>query len=174
MLFWNTVTPALKESLVVLMQMEVLNDFCLVGGTALSLQLGYRLSVDIDFFTDIEYGSVDFDNIQTALQSNFRYVEGNFGSNPGFGKSYLIGNSIGNLIKLDMYYTTEPFFQNPIIIDRVRMATIDEIVAMKIDIVQSIARKKDFWDLHELLSSYSIAEMIKLHGRRYTWTHDKN
>ena len=44
---------------------------------------------------------------------------------------------------------------------------------MKIDVVQRIARKKDFWDLHELLSKYSINDMITLHQKRFEWTHDE-
>jgi hypothetical protein len=57
--------------------------------------------------------------------------------------------------------------------DGIRMATQEEIIAMKIDVVQRIARKKDFWDLHELLSKYSINNMITLHRKRFEWTHDK-
>jgi len=39
-------------------------DFRLVGGTALSLHLGHRMSADIDLFTDAAYGSVDLDAIE--------------------------------------------------------------------------------------------------------------
>ncbi len=34
------------------------------------------------------------------------------------------------------------------------------------------ARKKDFWDLHELLDFYSIPQMIQLHEERYPYSHD--
>lgn len=37
---------------------KVFEPFRLVGGTALSLQMGHRLSVDIDLFTDAEYGTL--------------------------------------------------------------------------------------------------------------------
>jgi hypothetical protein len=43
-----------------LMIADVFADFRLVGGTALSLHRGHRMSVDIDLFTDADYGSVDF------------------------------------------------------------------------------------------------------------------
>ena len=52
------------------------------------------------------------------------------------------------------------------------LSQLEEIIAMKIDIVQRIGRKKDFWDLHELLESYSIARMLTLHEERYPYTHD--
>ncbi|WP_313189426.1 nucleotidyl transferase AbiEii/AbiGii toxin family protein [Sphingobacterium sp.] len=45
------------------MNSTVFNSFRLVGGTALSLQLGHRESVDIDLFCDDSYGSIDFKSI---------------------------------------------------------------------------------------------------------------
>ncbi|WP_442902421.1 hypothetical protein [Flavobacterium sp.] len=47
-------------------------------------------------------------------------------------------------------------------------------MAMKIDVIQRGGRKKDFWDLHNLLDSYSINQMIELHEQRYLYTHDRN
>ena len=174
MLYWNTVSPLLRETLNKLMRAEQLSQFRLVGGTALSLQFGHRMSDDIDLFTDAHYGSVDFDAAELCLKNNFVYVEGEFGGNPGIGRSYLIGTDRDNVIKLDLYYAMDPFFQPSHNEDGVRMATADEIIAMKVDIVQRGGRKKDFWDLHEALSRFTIAEMIALHKSRFEWTHDEH
>lgn len=38
---------------------DIFKDFNLVGGTCLSLQLGHRRSIDIDLFTDMDYGSMN-------------------------------------------------------------------------------------------------------------------
>ena len=173
MLYWNTVNKLLKDSLLTLMAAEELKDFRLVGGTALSLYLGHRMSVDIDLFTDATYGTINFDNIESYLKRAFGYVDGEFGGNPGMGKSYLIGTDPENVIKLDLYYSMDPFFQGAFHEDGVRMATVEEIIAMKVDIVKRGGRKKDFWDLHELLSRYSIKAMINLHKQRFEWTHDE-
>lgn len=51
---------------------------------------------------------------------------------------------------------------------------MEEIIAMKIDIVQRGARKKDFWDLHELLHKYSLSQMIELHKTRYPFSHEES
>lgn len=88
------------------------------------------------------------------------------------GKSYSVGTDKNNVIKLDVFYT-DTFIQAPLIADEIRMATTEEIIAMKIDVVQRIGRKKDFWDLHELLSQYNISTMLFLHQRRYLYTHDQ-
>lgn len=173
MLYWNTVNDLLKDSLLTLMDAKEFENFRLVGGTALSLHLGHRMSVDIDFFTDASYRSINFDILEDFLMLNFSYVDGDFGENPGLGKSYLIGTNRNNVVKLDLYYTMDPFFQKAHEIEGVRMATIEEIIAMKVDIIQRGGRKKDFWDLHEALGKYSIRQMIHLHLKRSPWTHDE-
>ncbi len=47
MLHWETVNDLLKHSLSELMDNRLFDDFRLVGGTALSLHIGHRLSIDI-------------------------------------------------------------------------------------------------------------------------------
>lgn len=172
MLYYNTVNDLLRDSLFTLMAAEFFNTFRLVGGTSLSLQLGHRISVDIDLFTDVPYGSIDFEALDHYLHDIFPYVSHSANLLPGMGKSYTIGADRGNVIKLDVYYT-DPFIQPALILDGIRMATVEEIIAMKIDVVQRGGRKKDFWDLHELLLKYSIETMLALHKQRHEYVHDK-
>ncbi|OOQ58225.1 nucleotidyl transferase AbiEii/AbiGii toxin family protein [Mucilaginibacter pedocola] len=173
MLFWNTVTNTLKCTLIQLMGSAELKDFRLIGGTALSLQLGHRMSVDIDLFTDSAYGTIDFELIERFLKTNFPYANGDFGGNAGLGRSYLVGDNSSSVVKVDIYYAMDPFFQPVKMDENIRMATIEEIIAMKIDVIQRVGRKKDFWDLHEVLGRYTIKDMIALHRKRYEWTHDE-
>lgn len=172
MLNYNTVTPLLKSTLATLMEADILKDFRLVGGTALSLYRGHRMSVDIDLFTDADYGSVDFDAVYNFLQNTFPYVDTNSFAEIGFGKSYYIGDNEENCIKLDLFYT-DPFIDDLEIIDNIRMATEEEIIAMKLDVISRMGRKKDFWDIHELKNDYTIAEMFALHEQRYPYTHNR-
>ncbi len=167
---YNTIKPQLRNILSWLMADEIFHPFRLVGGTALSLQLGHRESVDIDLFTDIPYGEINFDFIDKHLKDNFEYVDST-DVPVAMGKSYFIGNSAEDCIKLDLFYT-DPFIQPALKIDNIRLATLAEITAMKIDVVSRGARKKDFWDLHELLDSFTIPEMIRLHEERYPYSHD--
>ena len=173
MLYWKTVTGTLKDALVKLMQAQALKDFRLVGGTALSLYWGHRMSVDIDLFTDAPYGSIDFELIESFLKDNFGYVQGSFGGNAGMGKSYLLGSDEESAIKLDVYYSMDPFIQPIKEVEGIRLATIEEITAMKVDVIQRGGRKKDFWDLHEALNQYSVKQMVELHKQRFEWTHDE-
>lgn len=174
MLHWKTVSGQLKEYLLVLMAAKELAEFRLVGGTALSLHLGHRMSVDIDLFTDAEYGTLDFEIIEAFLKASFPYVSGDFGGAEIIGKSYLIGSDKDHMVKLDIYYSMDPFFQDAVVIDNVRLASVEEIIAMKVDVVQRGGRKKDFWDLHQVLDDYDLIAMIDLHAKRFEWTHERD
>lgn len=173
MMHWKTVNPLLRDSLLKLMEAEEFKVFRLVGGTALSLQIGHRLSVDIDLFTDEDYGSIDFDLLEKYLMKNFPYADKGFGGIAGMGKSFLIGTDRDNTVKLDVYYSNERFIEDAVEIEGVRMASIEEIIAMKVDVVLRGGRKKDFWDLHELLPKYNINKMLSLHKKRSEYTHDE-
>lgn len=172
MLYFNTVNELLKCSLLKLMAAKEFSQFRLVGGTALSLQIGHRESIDIDLFSDVDYGTLNFNKIEDFLKSNFEYVD--FLDVPSaMGKAYFIGENKDNTIKLDVFYT-DTYIQSYIEEDGIRMATIEEIIAMKVDIIQRGGRKKDFWDLHDLLDSHSITQMIDLHEQRYPYSHNKD
>ena len=74
-LHYNTVSELLLECLQKLMNNEAFNDFVLVGGTALSLQLGHRMSVDIDLFTALPYGSMNLEQLRKSLYNAFNYTQ---------------------------------------------------------------------------------------------------
>ena len=147
------------------------NTFRLVGGTALSLLRGHRESNDIVLFSEAPYDSIDFGAINTFLCNTFSYVDTNDYKVVGPGKSYYIGNSEEDCVKLDLFYT-DKFIQDIIQIDGIRLATFEEIIAMKIDVISRGGRIKDFSDIHELKDDYSIKEMLALHKQRNPYTHD--
>jgi len=170
-IYKTTVSALLWKTLLKLMTFEELNSFRLVGGTSLSLMLGHRVSVDIDLFTDAEYDSVDFNIINSLIQSSFKYVEMGIGGNNSMGKSYYIGDSAENLVKVDMFYTDKFVF--PIKKHKnIRIASLEEVAAMKLEVVGQNGRKKDFYDLHELMDRFSWQDMIGFYQERnpYSYT----
>ncbi len=171
-LYIETVSSLLCESLEKLMAHDGLKEFRLVGGTALSLQCGHRISIDIDLFTDSPYNSVDFYQIDQWIKETFDYVEMSTEGNIGFGKSYYVGLDSANLVKLDFYYTDQFVFPE-IISGQLRMASKEEIAAMKLEVIGRGGRKKDFWDVHELLDSMSIHDMLSYYEKRYPYGHTK-
>jgi len=170
---WNTVNSNLRDCLEVLMKSSVFLDFRLVGGTALSLQLGHRISIDIDLFSDIQYGTIDFTSIENFLDKNFPIVFGSGSDLISFGKSYFIGKTKSDLVKLDVY-STELFNQDFKIVDGIQLATVEEIATMKLEVISNGGRKKDFWDLHELLEYYSLNELFDFHKSKYSYVHNRD
>ena len=170
-LHWNTVKPLLKEILEEIIIESIFEPFRLVGGTSLSLQMGHRMSVDIDLFTDNEYGSVDYKAIREFLENKYPYCSSRNLDNVAFGTYFEVGNSKDDFVKIDLYYTDD-FIEKPIIIEDIRMATANEIIAMKLDVVLRGGRKKDFWDLHYFIDTISLEEMISLFKKRYPYNDD--
>ena len=165
---YQTVKPILRSTLERLMGMEEFAPFRLVGGTSLSLRYGHRMSDDIDLFTDAEYGSLDFHRLQEILRKEFPYCQGDCGEIVGFGTSYIVGNSKDDCVKLDLFYTDQ-FIRPMEVFGNIRMAAVEDIVAMKMDVVSRGGRKKDFWDLHMLRNHYSVEQMLSLYEERYPY-----
>lgn len=158
----ETVTCNLLSILRALMSSEVFNDFCLVGGTALSLQIGHRRSVDIDLFTDVAYSEVNTKEIKQFLESAFLVHEGTYAlDETAMGYNIILGTGDEPPVKLDLFYT-EPFIFPKLEIDGIRLADQREIAAMKmLAIGGPIKRQKDFWDIHDMLSDFTLEEMIQ-------------
>lgn len=171
-IYKETVSDLLWEVLQRLMQFKELESFRLVGGTSLSLLLGHRISVDIDLFSDSEYNSIDFNALDKLFDTSFNYVEISFGGNNSFGKSYFIGNSKEETIKVDLFYTDS--FQFPVIeYEGLRISQLEEIVAMKLEVIGQHGRKKDFWDIHELMEHFSWQDMLSFYEKRYPYGHTR-
>jgi|LakMenEpi03Aug12_release.lakeMendotaPanAssembly.Ray.scaffolds.fasta_scaffold09106_10 predicted nucleotidyltransferase component of viral defense system len=166
---WNTVKPRLQEVLQDIIYEPIFMPFRLVGGTALSLQLGHRMSEDIDLFTAAEYGSIDYKAIREFLENKYPFCVSRSLDNVSFGTNFVVGNSITDCVKLDLYYTDE-FIEKPIIINNIRMATINEIIAMKLEVILQGGRKKDFWDLHYFMDKMNLDDMISLYEKRYPYS----
>ena len=141
------------------MQIPGLKDFSLVGGTALSLYYGHRISVDLDLFSHIEFKNND---IATILEKEFgeRFI---YKSHPNsFGVFCFIENIKVDIVKYPHKPITEPELYQGI-----RMYSPKDIVAMKINAILGRGKKKDFWDICELLNYFSLNEMIQLHKQKY-------
>ncbi|MBM3177762.1 MAG: nucleotidyl transferase AbiEii/AbiGii toxin family protein [Bacteroidetes bacterium] len=170
-LYWNTTSELLRSILLKLSDQEIFNGFRLVGGTALSLQIGHRKSDDIDLFTDQYYGSVDFYIIDSFLRRTFKYVSSPSQPLSNIGRSYFIGDSRFNAVKLDLYHT-DTFIWPTLQVNKCKLASLEEIIAMKLEIFQDRGRKKDFWDIHALSNKFTFNQMLNFHQQRYPYSHN--
>ncbi len=158
------------------MALESLADFRLVGGTALSLLLGHRISEDIDLFAAKEYGSISFDKIETELKNSFPTVinpdDGITGMRTlenNFGLHLFLGESNVSLIKVDILNWGDNFIFPIVTEGGIRLAAIEEIAAMKLDVISRGGRKKDFWDMSEIFEKRSLQSLLPVYEQKYPY-----
>ena len=173
-LHFNTVDTILHDYLLRLLSNKTFKKFYLAGGTALSLQLGHRISVDIDLFTCQLYGTIDLGSIKDTLSILFKKVENiNCLDECQMVYSMYVGDSDASLVKLDLCYDEHPIF--PLIeTEGLRMVSAKDIAAMKLLSIVTGNRCKDFWDLHMLMKTYSLDTMIEWSLKRNPYTLERN
>ena len=159
MLQTETVEPHTFSILKQLMEMPELQDFSLVGGTALSLLYGHRLSVDLDLFSNKLF---DNEVIVDVLEKKFKQSFVNRSTNPRFGIFCFIDN-----VKIDIIRHPHTLIRPQLNIDGIRMVSTEDIIAMKVQAILGRGKKKDFWDIAELLQHFSVADFIQFHKEKY-------
>jgi len=153
----HTVQSDTLELLKVLMKIPELGDFNLAGGTSMALQVGHRMSYDLDFFgnrpftpeeiTDLVYPVGD---IEIAHKT----------------RNILTINING--IKVDFVNYRYPLLKPIKILMEIRLVDLSDIAAMKISAVTGRGRKRDFIDLYFLLQKYSFVEIMDFYNQKYS------
>lgn len=159
MLQTATVEPGTFAVLKRLMQLNAMEDFSLVGGTALSLRYGHRTSIDLDLFNHKKF---DAEVIVKELKKEF-------------GKGYSVESKTArwgifcyiNDVKVDIVHHPHPLISDVEVEDDIRMYGDPDIIAMKLNAILGRGRKKDFWDLSELFTHWSLKEMIAFHEKKF-------
>jgi hypothetical protein len=167
MLRKETVSSPLLENLTALMEMKTISTHRLVGGTALALQIGHRISIDIDLFSD---NKNDYQAIEEELFEKF---------GAGFAKVRNIDSAFSkglavylNNIKTDILDWRVKFIR-PLVLDKsIRLASKEDIIPMKFNTFlcpPEFARyeKKDFVDIANLMKEYSLEQMMSLYAEKY-------
>lgn len=159
MLHTEALIPGTLPILERLMSLEALDQFALVGGTALALRHGHRLSVDLDLFGQ----ELRHDELVATLQAEFGT---SFRYEPSAQKTIGIFCYIDE-VKVDIIRYPHPCIAELVTVAGVRMYADDDIAAMKIQAILGRGRKKDFWDLAELLQYHDLAHIAECHSRKY-------
>ena len=159
MLHIEAVEPGTFSLLKRLMELPSLASCSLAGGTALALRYGHRASIDLDLFCS--------ENID--LQLSVEELERTFGDQflyePGT-KTIGIFSIIQN-IKVDIVRYPHPQIKPIEVNEGIRLFSDADIGAMKIQAILGRGRKKDFWDLQELLKNYPLQQILSWHSLKY-------
>jgi Nucleotidyl transferase AbiEii toxin, Type IV TA system len=156
MLHTQTLAPQTLGLIQTLQAEPLLQGFHLVGGTALALQIGHRLSIDIDLFTRHDYVVDDVLNLFIK-----RY---------GFQRSYQRGKTLKGFIEGVMVDVIRHDYQEIQIVEEapVRMLSAKDIAAMKLNaITGNGTRVKDFIDVYFLLEHFTLEELLSFYKIKY-------
>ena len=156
-LHYHAVSPPLLKLLRQLMQEKLLALFQLVGGTALALRLGHRVSVDIDLFSDQTF---DVQAVAEMLRDRLSIQSLEMAKNTVCGE-------VGG-IKIDIMAHRYPMIGTVCEVDNIRLSSLEDIAAMKLNAISNRGCKKDFWDYAELLKSFSREEMLSFFAKKYS------
>jgi len=133
------------------------HNFYLAGGTALALQLGHRISVDLDFFSQ---KSIDTEKLKKNLSD--------------FGFKYQINSeSQGTLelviddVKVSFMEYRYPILNSFELFEKSKLASIMDIACMKITAISSRGSKKDFFDIWIILQKYNPLEIFDAVRKKY-------
>jgi len=158
MLFLNAIEPKTHALLKRLQALSELAETRLVGGTALALQLGHRISVDLDIF-----GKWDYSEDMLGLFSAVGQAEKESGTPDGKMAFFYIDDVKVDCVAYEMYDWLEP----PIEEDGIRLAGIKDIAAMKVNAITNRGTRKDFVDMARLLDNYSLDDIFAWYRKKY-------
>lgn len=157
MLHKETIENATLELLIKLQGKSYLQDFYLVGGTALALLFGHRKSDDIGLFSDTAF---DTGSILEQVSADFP-----------FKLHYSAKNTLkGSIdqVQVDLIAHRYPMVNQPEKIEGIRMWSLGDLIAMKLNaITVSGERAKDFIDIYYLLDHHPMDEMIHFYEIKY-------
>jgi Nucleotidyl transferase AbiEii toxin, Type IV TA system len=130
-------------------------EFVLYGGTALSLQLGGRTSVDFDFFT-----AEPLNHVQ--LPKRFPFLKGAVPQQQSVDTATFLVGSGGDTVAISFFGSlgfgrvSEPirFADNGLF-----AAGLLDLAAQKVRVIQQRAEAKDYLDIHKILSEGITLEM---------------
>lgn len=135
-------------------------SFALAGGTALALQMGHRISMDLDFLTEKEFDSWD---LFESLAASFEVVDSSLATN-----SLSLFIKSGDLsVKADFIRHNYPKLKPLLIVEGIRLFSLEDIAAMKLNAVANRGAKKDFYDIHALLTRFSLIELLGFFEEKY-------
>lgn len=134
----------------------VLTNFYLAGGTGLALQLGHRMSVDLDLFSERHFEP-------RAVRDALRQTH-------GFRVDQLAGGTlhaeVGG-VQLTFLRYDYPLLFETTQFKELTVASPRDIACMKLDALSSRGSRRDFVDLYFVLQQFQLPELLEWFERKY-------
>lgn len=125
MLFYRTIDSSTLELLKKIQSDQLFKGLLLVGGTSLALQIGHRISIDLDLFGTLE--GTDKLEIAKTLSK--------LGTLQTIHSTSNINIYTLNNIKVDIVNYHYPWLKDSLEIDNIKLVSIEDIAAMKLSAI---------------------------------------
>lgn len=143
-----------------LTQNGILGSAYLAGGTNIALQLGHRISRDLDFFTAQKFDErVLLQRLEeqgfTPESVDWQTIYGFFGG-----------------VKFSYFFYSYPLLFEPIVYAAVPLADLRDAAAMKVEAIAARGTRRDFIDLFVLMrdKSWQMADLFAWYQKKYGGT----
>ncbi|MEK7790762.1 MAG: nucleotidyl transferase AbiEii/AbiGii toxin family protein [Deltaproteobacteria bacterium] len=133
--------------------------FYMAGGTALALQLGHRISIDFDFFTEASFDDLSRGQLLAQL--------GKSGTLEQIEKKEGTLHVLLNQVHLSFFNYPYRLLFPPLLWQSVRLAQLEDIAPMKLNAILGRGSKKDFIDLFMIAKKIGLKKVFDLSLKKF-------
>lgn len=162
MMYTNVLPGITATGLKKLGEIHLLRQAYLAGGTAVALQLGHRISHDLDFFTDQQFD----EHIVAPL------LEEQGLTDVTLERKTILGNFEG--VSFSYFYYKYPLLAAVHTFEGIRIVDLLDSAGMKIDAISTRGIRRDFIDLYAIMRARSLplADVLALYRKKYAMQRD--
>lgn len=158
-LFYPQALPPKTAQLIKVFQknrLSFLKNFYLSGGTALSLQINHRQSIDLDFFSQKDF---DPQAVQKELETLSKLTDLELDKNTL--NAFLKG------VQVQFLGYPYPLLKPAYNWEGINISSVLDIACTKLQTISQRGSKKDFVDLYFILNKYSLKELFQKMDQKY-------
>ncbi len=161
---WNMITPGMRRLLIHIGQQQFSRRFYLAGGTAISLQIGHRRSIDLDFFSSTD--GLD-DKSRNEIVVGLSPFSPQIIESVGGNLLIMVDN-----IRTGFFSYGYPLIEESVQCENVSLASLIDLGLMKCDALISRGIRKNFYDLFYIAQSVTFEQLLLLSQKKYNQFRD--
>jgi predicted nucleotidyltransferase component of viral defense system len=158
---WEALTPATRDAFQLVSHQPFIERYYLAGGTGLALHFGHRLSVDLDLFSDqadavgpderaVMRAALDDPSLAITYDKDDTFVANWRGVGVSFFRHHIY-----------------PLARPTLLVDGIRLASVEEIGAMKLAAIMGRGTRKDLVDLYFILQRVPLEAIFEVAAVKY-------
>jgi len=154
------ITPACRQGLGYLRHQAFIGDFYLAGGTALALQMGHRISTDLDWFSaQRRLLAPEREEIRLALSQSRQFDVTS--EQDGMLFTQLFGTDVSFIHQHHLLLESTVVYQG------VQLASPTDIGLMKLSAINSRGTRRDLIDIYCLREIVTLDRLLELVALKY-------